>query len=234
MTADILVLTSDPNALTALVCALQAEALVPLLVGGMADALEYLEAETPLAILMHDPKSDDDVRDFCVAVRNQTRLALLPIVVLGHSEISNFLAMGADYFFSYLGNETEIAERVRIWTLAQKNRASEALTLSPRSVELQPTLSDRLEQVKDLVPRVREGDYFSILGVDENATDEEIQERYVALSKDLDPSVFDAMPESKQDAEDVLEILAEAREILLSPRLRPRYQRNLVPKESAS
>jgi len=76
---------------------------------------------------------------------------------------------------------------------------------------------------------VEEGDYFSLLGIDRNATGYEIRHAYLALRREFDPArlLTAATADLREDVETILEVLDEAYDVLRDPERRARYCRAL-------
>eukprot|EP01022_Parablepharisma_sp_SALTPOND_P008019 TRINITY_DN135081_c0_g1_i1.p3 TRINITY_DN135081_c0_g1~~TRINITY_DN135081_c0_g1_i1.p3 ORF type:complete len:320 (+),score=43.49 TRINITY_DN135081_c0_g1_i1:852-1811(+) len=91
--------------------------------------------------------------------------------------------------------------------------------------ELDPVnfnLRDRIRQVRMDAKRAQRKDYYSILGVDKNATEEEIKKAYRKLALKWHPDRVND-PESKPKAEAMFKDIAEAYKVLSDKDQRRRY-----------
>ena len=77
---------------------------------------------------------------------------------------------------------------------------------------------------------VREADYFTLLGVDAEATEYEIRRAFVALRRSFEPArvVTPATADLGDDLRMIVEVLEEAYDILRDGHRRSRYRKALL------
>jgi hypothetical protein len=86
------------------------------------------------------------------------------------------------------------------------------------------------ERVRVRLGLVREGDYFSLLGISPSATEYEIRRAYVVLRRAFEPArlLTAATADLADDVRLIVEVLEESYEILRDPHRRSRYRKALV------
>jgi len=93
-------------------------------------------------------------------------------------------------------------------------------------------------RVRARLALVREGDYFSLLGVPPDATEYEIRRAYVGLRRTFEPSrlLTAATADLSDDVRLIVEVLEESYEILRDPHRRSRYRHALLgdPRRSSA
>jgi hypothetical protein len=87
-------------------------------------------------------------------------------------------------------------------------------------------------KLKAFAERIRTSDYFAILGVAPDADAQEIREAHRALRFDLRLDELARSPDLLEIAREVRRALDEARDVLLVPELRAKYQQHLKPRTS--
>lgn len=83
-------------------------------------------------------------------------------------------------------------------------------------------MRDKIKQTKIEQRKAQRKDYYAILGVDKNASDEEIKKAYRKLAIKWHPDKVQD-PESKQKAEEMFKNIAEAYKVLSDKEQRKRY-----------
>jgi DnaJ-domain-containing protein 1 len=87
-------------------------------------------------------------------------------------------------------------------------------------------------ELTEIAERLRGRDYFGVLGVQKNATDENIREAYFALAKRTHPDRFSAASDAvKRLAEEVFAVISQANEVLGHRDRRNEYLRQQQNKE---
>ncbi len=114
---------------------------------------------------------------------------------------------------------TRRADRLR----TQKRLTAEDLDATATESSRDP---DRENEMREALVRMQSADYFTVLGVERDASIEEIRRKYFALAKDYHPDRF---KDSRllAPAEQIFVIINEAYEVLSNDRKRRAYERSL-------
>jgi len=92
-----------------------------------------------------------------------------------------------------------------------------------------PSVADRRTALLARYAVVEEGDYFEVLGVSRDATDDDVQRAHDAIAREIAPEAIDPALAGELGAklDAIREVVGEAVRVLGDKRLRPRYQSRL-------
>ena len=93
-----------------------------------------------------------------------------------------------------------------------------------------PSVADRRTALLARYALVEEGDYFEVLGLSRDATDDEVQRAHDRIARELAPEAIDPALAGELGAklDAIREVVGEALRVLGDKRLRPRYQNRLA------
>lgn len=88
--------------------------------------------------------------------------------------------------------------------------------------------SDQADGEEDSTSTEEFVNYYEILNIKEDATDEEIKKAYRKLSKEYHPDINkDKSEEEQKEAEDMFRLITKAKEILLNKETREKFDEEL-------
>jgi CheY-like chemotaxis protein len=127
---------------------------------------------------------------------------------------------------SVIADEEPVAEAVADVGVGEREFADQEVTADSRPAPPAPADRDTLMARAALVD---EGDYFEVLGVGRDATDEELRHAHERIARELAPEAIDAALSAELgDRLDAMrEVVAEALRVLTNDRLRSRYLAHL-------
>lgn len=120
--------------------------------------------------------------------------------------------------------------------LMKQEKYEEAVRDFSKASDLDKTNEDikqKLHEAQQMFKKAGKKDYFAVLGLERNATDEEIKKAYKKMAIKWHPDKHSQDDKSRKIAETKFKEIAEAYSVLSDPKKRQRYEQGFDPNDQA-